>query len=202
MRVFNSDRQDTHHSRSFSVPLYDRRKKMEKKLIAQEIWKENNKILAKKKRAKPLRSSPIIPPIEKKKISDVFLTALKKEKQRQKKRVRYATRIKPAARYIAEMKKEVKKYGDMQHPEYKVVNMYRFNAFRNHLLMRSSEGLTAGEAWVLLRKCWLGFKVAQQVGNERGMRFYARGIQKYVYLLEEVPIDFSNIGLKPYKEIF
>src|SRR3982751_4072071 len=115
MRVSDSDRFSNHNPHSFSVPLHNGKKEVDKKLIAQEIWRENSKRLAKKKKPKPLRVLPPTPPIEK--ISDRFLAALRWEKDKQKRRKYYYNRQRPVMKYAAEMKKEVKKYGDMQNPE-------------------------------------------------------------------------------------
>lgn len=133
--------------------------------------------------------------------SDIFLLNLKKHLQTQERKRKYAM-FKSARKYVKDIKKESYRYKDMQNPNYKKFNKYRYSAFRDHILTRSHDGLTVGLAWSLLKKCWIGFKECYRLGNYEGMKFYGEGIQKYLYLLEEIPIDFSNIGLKPFKYFY
>ena len=203
MRVFR-DTDSSHFG--FSVPLNNTKKLKSRKQISLEIRAENLILEQKKRERKPLRpttNKKVEKQREKAKhLSDMFIIALKRQKEKQSRAKHYNEKVKPAMRFVKEMKKETYRYQDMQHAEYKPFNMYRYGAFENHVLMRSSEGLTAGNAWAGLRDSWKGFKICMSLGNERGMRFYGRGILKFAYLLEEVPIDLSWLGLKPYKEFF
>jgi hypothetical protein len=46
-----------------------------------------------------------------------------------------------------------------------------------------------------LRKCWLGYKIAKNDGDEEKMIHYAEGIQKFQCELGLAVEDFSHLGL-------
>lgn len=168
----------------------------ELKEIRDSIIEENYKIIAKNKKKEKkavVKKKQQLPTT----ISGNFIRNVKKYKQRLRTKAKYAA-YKEVRKFVYDLKKQSYKYKDMQHPDYKKFNFYRFSAFKKHILPRSEEGITVEMAWIRLWKCWTGFKISYGLGNTKGMKHYGRGIQKYAYLLEEIPPDMSNIGLKPY----
>lgn len=166
-----------------------------------EIKKQSYSIIQENKRrdkklVKNKRKKVVIPPS--KTISENFLRKLKTHVRREKAKSRKLA-FKEVRKFVYDMKKQGYKYKDMQSPDYKKFNVYRFSSFENHILPRSFESpITAKTAWICLKKCWIGFKDSYALGNDDGVKFYGRGIQKYAYLLEEVVPDMSNIGLDKY----
>jgi|SRR3982751_2422257 len=165
------------------------------KVKAELIRRQNDRIEESKKKNKIKRITKV-PNYESK--SEIFLANLKKHLVSLKRKQETQKR-KKARRFVQDMKKESYRYEDMQKPNYKVYNKYRYSYFANQVLTRSMSGLTVAKAWHLLSKCWIGFKKSHRLNNIEGMRFYGKGIQKYLWLLEEIPLEFSDIGLKPYK---
>lgn len=150
-----------------------------------QIYKSHN-IHDYQKKAKSIQK-------QNKRKSEVFLENLKKYLQKQNKK-KFDKIVKKELKYL---KKQEYLYKDLQNPNYKRLNVYRFNP--NYILTRSFNNLTAGQAWNSLSQCWSAFKINYSSNNKEGMKHYALGIQKYLYLLEELPVDFSNIGLQPFK---
>lgn len=131
--------------------------------------------------------------------ADIFLTNLRKHLKNLQKQ-RKNERMKGAREYIKFVKKQEFVHKDMQNPQYKVINRFRFTIFKDQILPRSVDGrMTSGKAWRNLKNCWIGFKKAYNLNDIDNMKFYGYGIQKHLWLLEEIPIDFEHIGLKPYK---
>lgn len=87
--------------------------------------------------------------------------------------------------------KEMLKKMDLQNPEYKPFSKWRLAAYRDQELTRSLNGITAGKAWTLLTKCWDGFIARAKNGDIDGMKYYAEGIDKYLWLLEEPALEWQ-----------
>lgn len=101
--------------------------------------------------------------------------------------------------YYQSLKKERYRYKDMEHPEYKENNIYKMYYYKNYMLSRCINGMRVKQAWNGLEKSWNGFYACYANKNIEGMLFFAKGIQRFCYLLELPPIhDFRQLGLKPY----
>jgi hypothetical protein len=64
---------------------------------------------------------------------------------------------------------------------------------RDRVVLKS--GYSLGEAYGNLRKCWKGYVIAKNDGDEEKMIHYAEGIQKFQYELGLAVEDFSHLGL-------
>jgi len=64
---------------------------------------------------------------------------------------------------------------------------------RDRIVLNS--GYSLGEAYGNLRKCWKGYIIAKNDGDEEKMVHYAEGIQKFQCELGLDVEDFSHLGL-------
>jgi hypothetical protein len=83
--------------------------------------------------------------------------------------------------------------------EYKHSNPYGYSNLKKKYTRRDNVLLKSGyynnQAWGALIKCWKGFKIAKNDGDEENMIHYAEGIQKYQCELGLDIEDFSRLGL-------
>jgi hypothetical protein len=82
---------------------------------------------------------------------------------------------------------------------YKRSNPYGYSNLKKKYIRRDNVLLKSGyynnQAWGALIKCWKGFKIAKNDGDEENMIHYAEGIQKYQCELRIDIEDFSHLGL-------
>lgn len=168
---------------------------IEKARKAEEIKQRINKEIQKKKQQAAINRLKQLELKKREETYKEFTKKLKKYIYNQRRKIVY----RKASKIVRSIKKERYRYQDMSNPKYKVINKWRMHQFKDYPLTRSYDGLTAGQAWNLLKNCWIGFRMCSESNDEEGMEFYAKGILKYQYLLEEVEADFTHIGLQSYK---
>lgn len=120
---------------------------------------------------------------------EIFIKKLKEKEARDRRTIIN----KKAWALFKEQKKEMLRRMNRQRPDYKVLNKWRLKAYANEELTRSLDGLTAGKAWYLLKQCWEGYTARAVNSDIEGMRHYARGIEKYLWLLEEPAVGDFNM---------
>jgi hypothetical protein len=83
--------------------------------------------------------------------------------------------------------------------EYKRSNPYGYSNLKKKYIRRDNVLLKSGyynnQTWGALIKCWKGYMIAKNDGDEEKMIHYAEGIQKFQCELGVDVEDFSHLGL-------
>jgi hypothetical protein len=83
--------------------------------------------------------------------------------------------------------------------EYKRSNPYGYSNLKKKYTRRDNVLLKSGyynnQTWGALIKCWKGYVIAKNDGDEEKMIHYAEGIQKFQCELGLAVEDFSHLGL-------
>ena len=92
---------------------------------------------------------------------------------------------------ISDLRKMLREY-ERSNP-YGYSNLKKTYTRRDNVLLKS--GYYNNQTWGALIKCWKGFKIAKNDGDEEKMIHYAEGIQKFQCELGLAVEDFSHLGL-------
>jgi hypothetical protein len=99
-----------------------------------------------------------------------------------------------AVRQIAEYeKRRPKKYRNCGW-RYRGVGYYRGSRY-GQLLPETGYLYYTTQAWRVLQKCWLGYKIAKAQNEVKSMKYYAKGIRKAQKELGLRVDSFPNLGL-------